>query len=127
MAAGPGATVLIVDDDASIRKVARLRLEQEGFRVIVAQNGEEGLGLAKSGAPDVILLDIKMPGMDGREVLRRLKVSSDTQHIPVILLTVIGSHDELSSSIGPGYEFHLSKPYNPDMLLEAIRSVLKKK
>jgi CheY-like chemotaxis protein len=120
----PAGTVLIIDDDQGVRKVATLRLEREGFRVFAAGNGEEGIQLAKAERPQVILLDILMPNMDGREVLRRLKADAATHAIPVILLTVIEAHDELHDPIGPGYADRLSKPYKPDQLLEKVRAYM---
>ena len=117
-------TILIIDDDASVRKVAQFRLEREGYRVLVAQNGIDGLRMAKADHPQAILLDILMPGMDGREVLRRLKGDAETAPIPVILLTVVEEHDE---PVGPGYTDRLSKPYNPDHLLQKIQRAIANK
>jgi CheY-like chemotaxis protein len=121
---GQSGTILIIDDDPSVRKVAQFRLEREGYRVLVAPNGADGLQLAKAERPGAILLDILMPGMDGREVLRRLKADADTAAIPVILLTVVEAHDELSEPIGPGWADRVSKPYNPDHLLQTVQRVL---
>lgn len=121
---GQSGTILIVDDDPSVRKVAQFRLEREGYRVVTASNGDEGLRLAKSERPGVILLDILMPGMNGREVLRRLKADAETSSIPVVLLTVIEAHDEMTDPIGPGWADRVSKPYNPDQLLEKVQRVL---
>ena len=121
---GQSGTILIIDDDPSVRKVAQFRLEREGYRVIIAANGEDGLRLAKSEQPGAILLDILMPGMNGREVLRRLKGDADTSRIPVILLTVIEAHDEIAEPIGPGWTDRVSKPYNPDQLLQKVQQVL---
>ena len=117
-------TILIVDDDTSVRKVAKIRLEREGYRVISAADGDEGLQLAQTEHPQLILLDILMPRMDGREMLRRLKSDPVTHAIPVILLTVLDAQDELHQSIGPGYADRLPKPYNPDHLLQKVRTLL---
>ena len=118
------ATILIIDDDTSVRKVAKVRLEREGYRVVAAADGDEGLQLAQMEHPQLILLDILMPRMDGREVLRRLKADPATHAIPVILLTVLEAQDELHEPIGPGYADRLSKPYNPDHLLQKVRALL---
>lgn len=118
------ATVLIIDDDTSVRKVAQVRLERGGYRVLTAADGEEGLQLAKAERPHAILLDILMPRMDGREVLRRLKADPATHAIPVILLTVIEAHDDLHEPIGPGWADRISKPYNPEHLLQKVQAVL---
>ena len=116
-------TILIIDDDASVRKVAQFRLEREGYRVLIASNGDEGLRLAKTDRPHVILLDILMPGMDGREVLRRLKGDAETAPIPVILLTVIEEH-ETDERIGPGFVDRISKPYHPDQMLQKVQKAI---
>ena len=121
---GQPATILIIDDDSSVRKVAQFRLERAGYRILTAANGEEGLELAKAQQPDAILLDILMPKMDGREVLRRLKADPAMHVIPVILLTVVEAHDELYDPIGPGWVDRISKPYNPDHLLQKVQAVL---
>jgi CheY-like chemotaxis protein len=118
------STILIIDDDTSVRKVAQIRLQREGYRVLAAADGEEGLRLARAERPQVILLDILMPRMDGREVLRRLKADPATHAIPVLLLTVIEAHDELHEPIGPGWADRLSKPYNPDQLLQKVQALL---
>ncbi len=118
------ATILIIDDDTSVRKVAKMRLEREGYRVVSAADGDEGLQLAQTEHPQLILLDILMPRMDGREVLRRLKSDPATHAIPVILLTVLEAQDEIHQSIGPGYADRLPKPYNPEHLLQKVRTLL---
>ena len=122
-----GQTILMIEDDPSIRKMAKIRLEREGYRVIAAPDGLEGLRLAKSERPHLILLHIMMPRMDGREVLRRLKEDQETQPIPVILLTVIGAQDEMYAPIGPGAEDRLLKPYRPQELLKRVQVALSKR
>lgn len=117
-------TILVIDDDPSIRKVVRMRLERAGYRVLDTDAGEEGLRLAKAEPPAVILLDLQMPKMDGREVLRRLKADPATQAIPVILLSVIGSTDELYVPLGAGQAANIAKPYQPHELLREIQAAL---
>ena len=77
-----GRTVLLVEDESNIRKMTRARLEREGYTVLTATQGDMGLTMAKREQPDVILLDVLMPIIDGREVLRRLKADAATQQIP---------------------------------------------
>ena len=119
-----GRTVLLIDDESNIRKVTRLRLEVEGYTVLTAARGEVGLSLAKMERPDVILLDVLMPHMDGREVLRRLKADPETQDIPVVMLTVVGTEDELFEPIGPGAVVHVTKPYESEDLVQKVKQVL---
>ena len=119
-----GETILIVDDDTNIRKMTSVRLEREGYKVLAASHGDEGLALARAQHPQAILLDIVMPGMDGREVLRQLQADPATQGIPVILLTVVSPTDEAyapGSLKGVAYQ---SKPYKPPELMAKIRAVL---
>ena len=123
-------TILIIDDDAGVRKVAARRLEQEGYRVLSAENGQQGLALASAEQPHLILLDIIMPGIDGREVLRRLNADAATREIPVILLTVVGKGEEIATPTGPlqdAYVAHLAKPYQPHELLQTIREALSRR
>ena len=115
-------TVLLVDDDANIRKMTSVRLEREGYRVLTASSGEQGLMLALAERPDVILLDIAMPGMDGREVFARLKADASTKDIPVILLTVVFPAEDGQDNLD-GVP-RQSKPYKPAELLDKIRTVL---
>ena len=119
-----GNTVLLIDDDLSIRKVVRVRLERAGYRVCAAEGGEEGLRLAKRERPSVILLDLQMPKMDGREVLKQLKDDPVTRPIPVILLSVAGTTDEMYVPMGSGQAANLSNPYQPHELLREIQAVL---
>lgn len=120
----PNRTVLLVDDEANIRKVVTWRLEREGFRVVATPSGDTGLSLAKSERPDVILLDIMMPLLNGREVLKRLREDPDTSTIPVILLTVVERDSDLESLLGSGQVFHVAKPYKAEELLRTIRLAL---
>ena len=113
-------TVLIIDDEPNARKVVKLLLEREGYRVLTAANGEEGLILSKVERPDVILLDLIMPKMNGHETLKRLKEDHDTNAIPVIVVSAkVGEHD-IDSSFRLGALFHVEKPYETQDLLQKI-------
>jgi CheY-like chemotaxis protein len=116
--------VLLIDDDTNIRKTASRRLAEEGYRVLTASDGEEGLKVARAEHPSLILLDLMMPKMDGREVLRRLKSDPETKQIPVILLTVIETMDEFYAPVPLGDAFYISKPYQPQKLLKTIELVM---
>jgi len=84
-------TVLVVDDESTIRDLLNIFLPTKGLKVILAANGEEALELAKKNIPKIILLDIKMPGIDGMETCRRLRAEEQTRYIPVIMVTAFGS------------------------------------
>ena len=121
----PPKTILLIDDDANIQKMTSVRLENEGYRVLTASRGDDGLALAKAEHPDAILLDLVMPGLDGREVLRHLREDPGTKAIPVILLTVVAPGEEGTASLtNLDGVMRQSKPYKPAELLEKIRSVL---
>ena len=118
-------TVLMVDDEANARKIAKLILEREGYRTLTASNGEEGLVLAKVERPDVILLDIMMPKMSGYDMLKRLREDQDTLQIPVIMVTAKGTEHDIATSFKLGAIFHLQKPYETKDLLQAIQVALR--
>ena len=118
-------TVLMIDDEANARKVVKLLLEREGYRVLTAQNGEEGLILAKVEQPHVILLDIMMPKMNGYETLRRLREDQDINEIPVIMVTAKGTEHDIATSFRLGAVFHVEKPYETKDLLQKILVALK--
>ncbi|MBI4598064.1 MAG: response regulator [Candidatus Omnitrophica bacterium] len=113
--------VLMIDDEANHRKVVKLILEREGYRALTAANGEEGLILAKVEQPDVILLDVMMPKMDGYEALRRLRADQDLKDIPVIMVTARGTEHDIATSFRLGAIFHLEKPYETGDLLKKIQ------
>ncbi|MBI2103970.1 MAG: response regulator [Candidatus Omnitrophica bacterium] len=123
-AARPRRVVLMIDDEASGRKITKLLLERSGYHVLTAPGGEEGLVLAKAEHPDVILLDIMMPKMDGYETLRCLKRDPDTKIIPVLMLTAKGSDQDIAMSFKLGAVFHLDKPFETKDLLRRIEGAL---
>jgi DNA-binding response OmpR family regulator len=118
----PGAkpVVLVAEDDPSVRMAIEYVLEGEGFEVLVAEDGERALAMARTKSPDAILLDQMMPKLDGKQVLLKLKESETTAEIPVLVLTGMsrGAPGEW-----PGAHF-VGKPFAPDDLVECIRGVL---
>jgi PAS domain S-box-containing protein len=110
-------TILVVDDDATARDLMRRNLEREGYRVITAENGEEGIVLAKEHAPALITLDVMMPGLDGWAVLSRLKDDPETEDIPVIMVSMLAEQG-IGASLG-ALE-HLRKPVDRDELRKVI-------
>ena len=117
----PQTTVLMIDDESNARKMAKLLLEREGYRVVTAVNGEEGLILAKVERPGVILLDLMMPKMNGHETLRRLRDDQDTKRIPVIMVTARGTEHDIAASFRLGAVFHVEKPYETGDLIQKIQ------
>ena len=113
-------TILLIDDEASVRKTVGRRLEQQGYRVLAADGGEEGLRLAQAQHPDLVLLDIMMPKMKGRDVCARLKADAATADIPVIFLTALGLADHIQAGMALGAEDYIVKPFEPAELKERI-------
>ncbi|MBL8550179.1 MAG: PleD family two-component system response regulator [Hyphomonadaceae bacterium] len=117
------ARVLIVDDVEANVRLLEAKLTLEYFDVLTASNGEEALRKAERERPDIILLDVMMPGMDGYEVCRRLKASSATRHIPVILVTALDGRSERLLGLDAGAEDFLTKPIDPIQLIARVKSL----
>ncbi len=116
--------ILLIDDDAGIRKMLGRRLELQGFRVVGAEDGEEGLRIAQEQLPNLVLLDIMMPKMKGRDVCAKLKADPKTKHIPVIFLTALGLADHISAGMRLGADDYIVKPFDSEELKERIRICL---
>ncbi|MDJ1183092.1 response regulator [Roseofilum casamattae] len=116
--------ILIIDDEMDIREIARISLEKlRGWEVIAASSGKAGLELAEAEQPDAILLDVMMPGWDGKETLKQLKGNLNTQHIPVIWLTAQVQTTHRSSAV-LGVSAVLIKPFDPIELPNQIEVAL---
>jgi DNA-binding response OmpR family regulator len=113
--------ILVVDDDAILRRVVRAVLEADGFRVIEARDGEEGLAMAASEHPSVVILDVMMPGLDGVEVCRRL----DHQATKVLMLTALGDVSTEVASLQAGARGYLTKPFSSMDLLDRVEELLR--
>jgi PAS domain S-box-containing protein len=114
--------VLVIDDDSTARQLLRRNLEEQGYEVITAEGGEQGIALAKSEKPAAITCDIQMPNVDGWEVLRRLKDDLDTNSIPVIMVSMV---DDGKKGIALGAVEHLRKPVNREQLQSVISRYVK--
>jgi DNA-binding response OmpR family regulator len=115
--------VLVVDDEAQIRNLLNSLLTKEGYEVIVASNGEEALVLAEKENPQVVLLDIKMPGIDGKEVCKRLKAGENTCYIPVIMIT--GYEQEKMDAVRAGADDFVHKPFDMVEISTRVKSILR--
>ena len=116
--------ILIAEDEPHLREVLRMQLELAGFEVIEACDGEEALELAHQVRPDVILLDVMMPRMDGYEALRRLRASYATRFIPVIMLTAKDAREDIRTGFQGGANDYLTKPYDRSDLLLRVNNQL---
>jgi len=119
----PDATVLVVDDERNITELVRMYLRADGFRVETASSGEQALEKVRSSCPDVVVLDLMMPGLDGWEVCRRLRASAD---IPIIMLTA--RTDDVDKIVGLelGADDYVTKPFHPRELVARVKAVLRR-
>ncbi len=116
--------LLLVDDEQAITDNLAPFLERSGYDVVVAQDGERALALVEAENPDVIILDVLMPKVDGREVLRRLRAEGNW--IPILLLTQVGEAVERAMALEEGADDYLNKPFDPHELVARIRAVLRR-
>ena len=123
----PAATLLIVDDEPHVRKLLKILLENQGYQTLAASSGEEALVMVEEQPPDLILLDIMMPGMDGFDVARQLKTNKATSNIPIIMLSALGEHSARICGLEAGAEDFLSKPVESAELWLRVRNLLRLK
>ena len=116
--------VLVIDDEAPIRLLCRVNLEAEGMEVLEAADGPSGLAKAKSRRPDVILLDVMMPGLDGWRVAEELLEDPTTQEIPIVFLTARAEFRDRARGLDIGGIDYVTKPFNPVELAPLVRELL---
>jgi DNA-binding response OmpR family regulator len=119
-----GTTILVVDDDPVIQKLLSVNFEMEGYRVLTASDGVEGLERVQEERPDLVLLDVMMPRMDGLEVARRLKADAATADIPVLLLSAKAQSTDIHGGLDAGADDYVTKPFDPLELLEKVATLL---
>ena len=117
-------TIMVVDDNPDIITIVTTILEGKGYHVLSANSGPELLNLLKSQKPDLIILDIMMPEMDGLEVLTRLKGMTDTSTIPVILLTAKVQYEDVLGGYKLGADYYITKPFTSTQLVNGINLLL---
>ena len=118
------ATILVVDDEPSIVRLVTATLESKGYEVIPAYDGEEALVKVKHHKPDLIILDIMMPHMDGREARKRLLDDPETAEIPVIHLSAVGDFEKQLNAVEGGITDYVTKPFTPADLAERVKDIL---
>lgn len=119
-----GAKILVVEDDLESLKLIGLMLQSRGYQIVAAQNGPQALNKAVSESPDLVLLDVMMPGMDGFEVARRLRANPQTAALPIIMLTARGQVTDKVAGFEAGADEYLVKPVHPAELVTRIESLL---
>ncbi len=118
--------ILIVDDDQTMLQSLEQRLKSWGFAVLTAKTGEEALHQAQEHSPNLVLLDIMLPRMKGRELCAKLKENASTANVPVIFLTALGLPDHIRAGMNLGAEDYLVKPFEPETLRQRIDLCLKR-
>jgi DNA-binding response OmpR family regulator len=120
------AAILVIDDDEIVARSVELSLRHDGFQVSVAHSGVEGLKLARRESPDLIILDILMPGMDGYQVCRELRQDPMLGDVPVLLLTAKGKDEDKIEGFRAGADDYLTKPFNIDELILRVKAILRR-
>lgn len=119
--------ILVVDDEEDILELVRYNLEKDGYRVTCVASGEEALETVGMEFPDVVLLDLMLPGQDGLDVCRKLKSAPDTIDIPIVMLTAKGEDADIVTGLELGADDYVTKPFSPRVLLARIRAVLRRR
>lgn len=123
----PREKVLVVDDEEDILELLRFNLSREGFRVSCAMSGEDALKMVHSEIPDLIVLDLMLPGMDGLEVARELKTQEDTRVIPILMLTAKGEESDVVIGLELGADDYVTKPFSIRILVARVKALLRRK
>ncbi|HDR16971.1 MAG TPA: response regulator transcription factor [Desulfobacteraceae bacterium] len=118
--------ILVVDDEEDILELLRYSLAREGYSVHCADTGEKAVSSAKENAPDILVLDLMLPGMDGLEVTRVLKSDPHTRSIPIIMLTAKGEEADIVAGLELGADDYVTKPFSPRVLTARVRAVLRR-
>jgi len=119
--------ILVVEDDEDILQLLKYNLAKEGYGVASVTSGEEALKALKSEAPDLVLLDLMLPGVDGLEVSRMLKRDARTSQIPIIMLTAKGEEADIVTGLELGADDYITKPFSPRVMLARVRAVLRRR
>ena len=120
----PGKKIMAVDDERHIVRLIQVNLERAGFQVITAFDGPEALKKVENDRPDLIVLDVMMPKMDGFEVLKRLQANPETREIPVIMLTAKAQDADVFRGWSSGVSAYLTKPFNPLELITFVKRIM---
>ncbi len=119
-------SVLIVEDEADVVDLLRYNLSRAGFDVLIANTGNEGLDLARKNRPDIVVLDLMLPGMNGHEVCRELKGDANTAAIPIVMLTAKGEPHERVKGLELGADDYVTKPFSPRELVLRVQALLRR-
>jgi two-component system alkaline phosphatase synthesis response regulator PhoP len=116
--------ILIVDDEEDVLELVRYNLDRSGYQTETAASGEEALSKARKKSPDLIILDLMLPGIDGLEVCKKLKADVKTEHIPIVMLTAKGDETDIVTGLELGAEDYITKPFSPKVMIARVRRIL---
>ncbi len=119
-------TALVVEDEPEIADLVKFHLEREGVTVTITRSGRRALELARKSIPDLLVLDLMLPDLDGLEVCRRLKENDETKKIPVVMLTARGSEADIVAGIEIGADDYVTKPFSPRVLMARLQNAMRK-
>ena len=119
--------ILVVEDEEDIRELLTYNLEREGFSVRGVSTGEDAFKEVKNTVPELVILDLMLPGVDGIEVCRRLKSDPRSQHLPILILTAKGEEADIVSGLELGADDYMTKPFSPRVLIARVRAVLRRR
>jgi two-component system phosphate regulon response regulator PhoB len=122
-----GHQILVVDDEEDLLELVRYNLTREGYRVSCVATGEEALKAARKQPPDLIVLDLMLPAVDGLEVCRRLKGDSKTRDVPIIMLTAKSEESDMVLGLERGADDYIAKPFSPRVLSARVKALLRRK
>jgi len=118
--------IVVIEDEPDILEVLCYNLEREGYEVFASLDGAEGLLLIEQKMPDLVLLDLMLPSMDGLEICRQLKMNQRTLHIPVIMVTAKGEESDVVLGLGIGADDYIPKPFSPKELIARVKAVIRR-
>ncbi len=121
-----GKHITLIEDEPDIQEIVAYNLKREGFFVNSAFNGEDGLAIIERKRPDLILLDLMLPGIDGLEVCRRVRARPETRDVPIIIVSAKGEESDVVLGLGLGADDYISKPFSPRELVARVRAVLRR-
>jgi two-component system phosphate regulon response regulator PhoB len=121
-----GEKIVVIEDEPDILELMQFNLRREGYQVLAAGTGSEGLATVRRESPDLVLLDLLLPGVDGLDVCRRLRADPETREVPIIMVTAKGEESDVVLGLGLGADDYVAKPFSPRELVARVRAVLRR-
>lgn len=117
-------TILVADDEPAVLRSLEFILKKEGYTVLTATNGQDALNLASGSLPDLVLLDVQMPRMDGNQVCRQLRETPSSSHLHIIMITAKGQESDRENSLQSGANEYITKPFSPRKVVSRVKEIL---